>query len=107
MMNSIWEIQIKLHFTLDRVSFRRHIRRHYKTKEFACEWCEKQFAELCALRRHERVHTGELKETPYECNLCDKRYCYEFISWTACKFYRKTLGISTYNLFFIYTYERV
>ncbi|CAF4848682.1 unnamed protein product [Pieris macdunnoughi] len=63
----------------DRVSFRRHIRRHYKTKQFACEWCEKQFAELCALRRHERVHTGELRETPYECNLCDKRYSNNYL----------------------------
>ncbi|KAJ7984772.1 hypothetical protein DPEC_G00358250 [Dallia pectoralis] len=38
---------------------------------FVCAYCDKSYADLAALIRHERTHTGDL---PYQCSHCPRKF---------------------------------
>jgi uncharacterized Zn-finger protein len=42
-----------------------------KPKRFQCHRCQRMFARLEHLQRHERTHT---QEKPFSCNKCDQRF---------------------------------
>ncbi|WAR18122.1 ZN345-like protein [Mya arenaria] len=53
--------------------FNAHVNTHTSivTKPFKCELCVKSFSDKPNLRKHMRIHTGEM---PYECSVCLRRF---------------------------------
>ncbi|KAF2221512.1 hypothetical protein BDZ85DRAFT_17995 [Elsinoe ampelina] len=62
-----------------------------KEKRFLCTTCQRTFARLEHLQRHERTHTNE---KPFLCRQCDhrfsRRYEYTLATWAASTIERKT-----------------
>ncbi|XP_065900691.1 zinc finger protein 709-like isoform X2 [Dysidea avara] len=48
-----------------------HERIHTRTKPYQCQYCNKLFVSSTRLKYHVRVHTGE---RPYQCQYCQKAY---------------------------------
>merc|ERR1712228_476085 len=40
-------------------------------KPFACNYCNKKFAQSSEKKMHEKIHTGE---KPFACKYCDKKF---------------------------------
>ncbi|XP_036394472.1 zinc finger and BTB domain-containing protein 16-A [Megalops cyprinoides] len=52
-------------------ALRRHQRLHTGEVSFGCEYCDRCFRDESSLRSHRRIHSGE---KPYQCQRCLKRF---------------------------------
>ena len=43
---------------------------------YQCKTCEKEFRDICGLRKHEATHL-EVRDRPYSCLQCDKRFIHK------------------------------
>ena len=62
------------HASHNKQNLRMHVRVvHEKIKDYACQYCGKQFGKSNACKMHEMTHTGEKR---CECKVCGKRFLY-------------------------------
>ena len=61
---------------ITKVSYRRHIQRHFKCNKYPCSVCQKRFPSIAELNLHYNIHTGDAR---YECEICDFRAYFKYI----------------------------
>ncbi|XP_058803381.1 zinc finger protein 184-like isoform X2 [Phymastichus coffea] len=87
-----------------------HIKIH-DTKQFECDICSKMFTTKYFLKKHKRLHSGEM---PYKCNICDKTFTFQQ-SYHKHRLYHKddkphtcnTCGRSFKELSTLHNHERI
>lgn len=91
-----------------------HVIQHLKThegKQWECDTCSKMFTTKYFLKKHKRLHSGEM---PYKCKICDKSFTFQQ-SYHKHRFYHKdekpyncaTCGRSFKELSTLHNHERI
>lgn len=91
-----------------------HVIQHLKThegKQWECETCSKMFTTKYFLKKHKRLHSGEM---PYKCKICDKSFTFQQ-SYHKHRLYHKddkphtcaTCGRSFKELSTLHNHERI
>lgn len=91
-----------------------HVTQHLKThegKQWECDVCSKMFTTKYFLKKHKRLHSGEM---PYKCTLCDKTFTFQQ-SYHKHRLYHKddkphtcaTCGRSFKELSTLHNHERI
>lgn len=106
-------IIIRKHFSRSRLQ-EQHVIQHLKThegKQWECDTCSKMFTTKYFLKKHKRLHSGEM---PYKCKLCDKSFTFQQ-SYHKHRLYHKddkphtcaTCGRSFKELSTLHNHERI
>lgn len=109
--NSIDSLQFFLPFFLLQ---EQHVIQHLKThegKQWECDTCSKMFTTKYFLKKHKRLHSGEM---PYKCKICDKSFTFQQ-SYHKHRLYHKddkphtcaTCGRSFKELSTLHNHERI
>ncbi|KYM92850.1 hypothetical protein ALC53_00388 [Atta colombica] len=91
-----------------------HVIQHLKThegKQWECDTCSKMFTTKYFLKKHKRLHSGEM---PYKCKICDKSFTFQQ-SYHKHRLYHKddkphtcaTCGRSFKELSTLHNHERI
>ncbi|XP_068981599.1 zinc finger protein 222-like isoform X2 [Bombus flavifrons] len=91
-----------------------HVMQHLKTheaKQWECDVCNKMFTTKYFLKKHKRLHSGEM---PYKCNICNKTFTFQQ-SYHKHRLYHKddkpytctTCGRSFKELSTLHNHERI
>lgn len=91
-----------------------HVMQHLKTheaKQWECDICSKMFTTKYFLKKHKRLHSGEM---PYKCNICNKTFTFQQ-SYHKHRLYHKddkphtctTCGRSFKELSTLHNHERI
>ncbi|CAK9807987.1 Zinc finger protein 567 [Anthophora plagiata] len=91
-----------------------HVVQHLKTheaKQWECDVCNKMFTTKYFLKKHKRLHSGEM---PYKCNICNKTFTFQQ-SYHKHRLYHKddkphtctTCGRSFKELSTLHNHERI
>lgn len=91
-----------------------HVIQHLKTheaKQWECDICSKMFTTKYFLKKHKRLHSGEM---PYKCNICNKTFTFQQ-SYHKHRLYHKddkphtctTCGRSFKELSTLHNHERI
>ncbi|XP_076233721.1 uncharacterized protein LOC143178772 isoform X4 [Calliopsis andreniformis] len=91
-----------------------HVIQHLKTheaKQWECDVCSKMFTTKYFLKKHKRLHSGEM---PYKCNICNKTFTFQQ-SYHKHRLYHKddkphtcaTCGRSFKELSTLHNHERI
>ncbi|CAD6222169.1 GSCOCG00000781001-RA-CDS [Cotesia congregata] len=91
-----------------------HVTQHLKTheaKQWECDVCSKMFTTKYFLKKHKRLHSGEM---PYKCNICNKTFTFQQ-SYHKHRLYHKddkphtctTCGRSFKELSTLHNHERI
>lgn len=91
-----------------------HVTQHLKThegKQWGCDVCSKMFTTKYFLKKHKRLHSGEM---PYKCNICNKTFTFQQ-SYHKHRLYHKddkphtctTCGRSFKELSTLHNHERI
>ncbi|XP_043581684.1 zinc finger protein 83 isoform X2 [Bombus pyrosoma] len=91
-----------------------HVMQHLKTheaKQWECDICNKMFTTKYFLKKHKRLHSGEM---PYKCNICNKTFTFQQ-SYHKHRLYHKddkpytctTCGRSFKELSTLHNHERI
>ncbi|KOX77013.1 hypothetical protein WN51_10407 [Melipona quadrifasciata] len=91
-----------------------HVMQHLKTheaKQWECDVCSKMFTTKYFLKKHKRLHSGEM---PYKCNICNKTFTFQQ-SYHKHRLYHKddkpytctTCGRSFKELSTLHNHERI
>ncbi|XP_057325942.1 zinc finger protein 568 [Microplitis mediator] len=91
-----------------------HVTQHLKTheaKQWECDICSKMFTTKYFLKKHKRLHSGEM---PYKCNICSKTFTFQQ-SYHKHRLYHKddkphtctTCGRSFKELSTLHNHERI
>lgn len=87
-----------------------HLKTH-EAKQWECDVCSKMFTTKYFLKKHKRLHSGEM---PYKCNICNKTFTFQQ-SYHKHRLYHKddkphmctTCGRSFKELSTLHNHERI
>ncbi|CAG5095515.1 Similar to ZFP28: Zinc finger protein 28 homolog (Homo sapiens) [Cotesia congregata] len=77
MYKQFWNLLLKKIDEDKLIRLEQHVTQHLKTheaKQWECDVCSKMFTTEYFLKKHKRLHSGEM---PYKCNICNKTFTFQ------------------------------